>query len=157
MPTLLDVQSVNNNPNWRLLGSFGRLIEAAEPDVVSMENVPRLATIKNGATFNGFLRLLDAADYDVVWDNSVSITLDKAEGKITIEDTGVGMDRDAVIDRFLTVGFRRRDELGATTDAGRKPMGRKGIGKLSIFSIAQMANVYTVSGKAKPRSQWIAR
>src|SRR5205814_1292814 len=58
-------------------------------------------------------------------------------------DNGTGMDRDGVIDRFLTVGYKRRDDLGETTPAGRKPMGRKGIGKLSIFSIAQVAEVYT--------------
>ncbi len=80
------------------------------------------------------------------WDadaKTVSITLDKGSETITIEDTGVGMNRDEVIDRFLTVGFRRRDELGDKTPGGRKPMGRKGIGKLSIFSVAQVAQVYT--------------
>jgi hypothetical protein len=86
------------------------------------------------------------------WDadaNNVKITINKAEETITIEDDGTGMDRDGVIDRFLTVGFRRRDELGEETPAGRKPMGRKGIGKLSIFSIAKIAEVYTKDGKIK--------
>lgn len=80
------------------------------------------------------------------WDadaKTVSVTIDKASETITIEDDGTGMDRDGVIDRFLTVGYKRRDEMGETTAAGRKPMGRKGIGKLSIFSIAQIAEVYT--------------
>ena len=79
------------------------------------------------------------------WDadaKKVKITIDKAAEIITIEDDGTGMDRDGVIDRFLTVGFKRR-ELGNKTPAGRKPMGRKGIGKLSIFSIARTATVYT--------------
>lgn len=86
------------------------------------------------------------------WDadaKSVIITIDKAEEAITIEDDGTGMDRDGVIDRFLTVGFRRRDELGEETPGGRKPMGRKGIGKLSIFSIARIADVYTKDGRVK--------
>jgi hypothetical protein len=86
------------------------------------------------------------------WDadaNNVKITINKVEETITIEDDGTGMDRDGVIDRFLTVGFRRRDELGEETPAGRKPMGRKGIGKLSIFSIAKIAEVYTKDGKIK--------
>lgn len=80
------------------------------------------------------------------WDadaKKVDVTIDQAAETITIEDNGVGMDRDAVIDRFLTVGFKRRDELGELTALGRRPMGRKGIGKLSIFSIAQVAEVYT--------------
>lgn len=80
------------------------------------------------------------------WDadaKKVKITIDKATESITIEDDGAGMDRDGVIDRFLTVGFKRRDELGDKTPDGRKPMGRKGIGKLSIFSIARTATIYT--------------
>jgi hypothetical protein len=83
------------------------------------------------------------------WDadaKNVSVTIDKKDETITIEDDGTGMDRDGVIDQFLTVGFKRRDELGDTTAGGRKPMGRKGIGKLSIFSIAQKATVYTALG-----------
>lgn len=80
------------------------------------------------------------------WDadaKKVQVTIDKVAETITIEDDGTGMDRDGVIDRFLTVGFKRRDELGDITALGRKPMGRKGIGKLSIFSIAQVADVFT--------------
>lgn len=80
------------------------------------------------------------------WDadaKKVQVTIDKLAETITIEDDGTGMDRDGVIDRFLTVGFKRRDELGDLTALGRKPMGRKGIGKLSIFSIAQVAEIFT--------------
>jgi hypothetical protein len=86
------------------------------------------------------------------WDadsHNVALTIDKSLEKITIEDDGVGMDRDAVIDRFLAVGFKRREELGETTPLGRKPMGRKGIGKLSIFSVARVAEVYTIHGKER--------
>lgn len=75
---------------------------------------------------------------------NVKVVIDKAAETITIEDDGTGMDRDGVIDRFLTVGFKRREVLGGKTAKGRSPMGRKGIGKLSIFSIAQIAEVYTI-------------
>lgn len=80
------------------------------------------------------------------WDadaSRVRIALDKAEGVITIDDDGNGMTRDEVVDRFLTVGFRRRDVLGDETAKGRRPMGRKGIGKLSAFSIARIVEVHT--------------
>ena len=86
------------------------------------------------------------------WDadaKTVTVTVDRASETITIEDDGTGMDRNSVIDRFLTVGYKRRDDLGETTAAGRKPMGRKGIGKLSIFSIAQVAEVFTTLGGEK--------
>ena len=69
------------------------------------------------------------------WDadaKTVSVTIDKENETITIEDDGIGMDRDDVIDHFLTVGFKRRAEIGELTPIKkRKPMGRKGIGKLS--------------------------
>ena len=80
------------------------------------------------------------------WDadaSQVHVRLDKAAGVITIDDDGTGMTRDEVADRFLTVGFRRRDALGDETAKGRRPMGRKGIGKLSTFSIAKGVEVYT--------------
>lgn len=86
------------------------------------------------------------------WDadaENVTVTVDRQAETITIEDDGTGMDRDGVIDRFLTVGFKRREALGGQTAKGRKPMGRKGIGKLSIFSIAQIADVYTTLGGEK--------
>jgi hypothetical protein len=79
----------------------------------------------------------------------VEISIDKISETITIQDDGTGMDRDGVIDRFLTVGFKRRDMMDQKTPLGRSPMGRKGIGKLSIFSIANVAEIYTVSGSAK--------
>ena len=81
------------------------------------------------------------------WDadaGRVLVTL--GDGEIAIEDDGVGMTRDQVIDRFLDVGFQRRKAMGALTPKNRHPMGRKGIGKLSSFSIANVVTVYTTSG-----------
>lgn len=81
------------------------------------------------------------------WDadaTKVAIDLDKSAGKITIDDNGMGMNRNQVIDHFLNVGFKRRVELGPATRKGRSPMGRKGIGKLSTFSIARIVDVYTL-------------
>jgi hypothetical protein len=87
------------------------------------------------------------------WDadaQSVSVMIDKAKETITIEDDGLGMTRDEVIDHFLTVGFKRRDTIGAVTPKlKRMPMGRKGIGKLSSFSIAKIVEVYTSKGQEK--------
>ena len=80
------------------------------------------------------------------WDadaEEVRITLDQSDGRIEIVDTGVGMTRNEVNDRFLMVGFRRRDEMPGDTAGGRAPMGRKGIGKLSLFSIADEVEVHT--------------
>ena len=81
------------------------------------------------------------------WDadaTEVSIDYNKDKGEITIQDNGTGMTRDNIQDRFLMVGYRRRDgQPGRTKEHGRRPMGRKGIGKLSLFSIAKTVKVFT--------------
>ena len=81
------------------------------------------------------------------WDadaGKVRIELDRGQARIVIEDDGCGMTRDEVVDRFLLVGYQRRlGQPGPTPDKGRSPMGRKGIGKLSLFSIANEIAVET--------------
>ena len=81
------------------------------------------------------------------WDadaGKVRIELDKGRDRIVIEDDGCGMTRDEVVDRFLLVGYQRRiRQPGPTPERGRSPMGRKGIGKLSLFSIANEITVET--------------
>ena len=80
------------------------------------------------------------------WDADAGrVLVNLGDGEIAIEDDGVGMTRDQVIDRFLDVGFQRRKAMGARTPKNRHPMGRKGIGKLSSFSIANVVTVYTTS------------
>lgn len=58
----------NEDPKWQLLRQFGSLVAKVHPDVLSMENVPRLLTFKGGTTFKQFVKKLRDADYHVVWD-----------------------------------------------------------------------------------------
>ncbi len=74
----------------------------------------------------------------------ISVRLDQDNDQIEIFDNGLGMTRCDVKKRFLVVGFRRRNEMPGLTPKGcRSPMGRKGIGKLSLFSIADNVEVRT--------------
>ncbi|ADP70739.1 DNA-cytosine methyltransferase [Rhodomicrobium vannielii ATCC 17100] len=57
----------NDDPKWKLLSYFAGLIDEVRPDVVSMENVPRLLTFKEGAVFREFVDVLENADYHVIW------------------------------------------------------------------------------------------
>lgn len=61
---------------------------------------------------------------------------------VTIMDDGEGMDCTAVQDRYLVVGRNRRSEIGQK-DHGRAVMGRKGIGKLAGFGLAEKVQVTT--------------
>lgn len=50
---------------WHLLEYFSKLIEAAMPDIVSMENVPQLATFKHSPVFPNFINSLKKLGYFV--------------------------------------------------------------------------------------------
>ena len=78
------------------------------------------------------------------WDADASRVSVELGQEISIQDDGVGMTRAQVIERFLIVGFQRRHVMGTETSKGRQPMGRKGIGKLSSFSVATVVTVYTI-------------
>jgi len=86
------------------------------------------------------------------WDadaTTVDITIDRKGETITVADNGHGMRRGEVNGRFLYVGYQRRlEQTGSTPLHQRHPMGRKGIGKLSIFSIAEDVEIYTCDGKS---------
>jgi len=75
------------------------------------------------------------------WDadaTEVRIDYDMDEKSVTVSDNGFGMDEKDINERYLHIGYQKRNDPkgGATTPLGRLPMGRKGIGKLSMFSIA---------------------
>ena len=80
------------------------------------------------------------------WDadaTKVNVDFDTTEMKITVEDNGNGMNSADINDKYLRVGYQKRVKEGLITKGGRKPMGRKGIGKLSLFSIANNITVYS--------------
>lgn len=58
----------NDDPKWQLLRCFGNLVVKVLPDVVSMENVPRLVDFKGGKVFQAFVSQLKRAGYEVAYD-----------------------------------------------------------------------------------------
>jgi HSP90 family molecular chaperone len=74
------------------------------------------------------------------WDadaKKVEVTVDRTKQEITIKDNGLGMDEREVNKKYLTVGYQRRARKeDRVTPSGRHVMGRKGIGKLSLFALA---------------------
>lgn len=59
-----------NKPHesWGLLYEFGRLIRDVQPDIVTMENVPRLKTYDSGKVFYDFVRLLEENEFHVTYE-----------------------------------------------------------------------------------------
>ena len=81
------------------------------------------------------------------WDadaETVKIKWDEEEGTFVVQDDGAGMSADDIRKRYLHVGYKRRiGQPGPTPLKKRAPMGRKGIGKLSLFSIAKIVDIET--------------
>jgi len=81
------------------------------------------------------------------WDadaTDVNITIDAENSEIIIQDNGHGMSKDDLNDKFLHIGYSRRAEgREFSKDLKRPVMGRKGIGKLSVFSISNVVEVYS--------------
>ena len=55
------------DPKWRLLKDFSRLVVSVSPDVLSMENVPQLVHFKGGSVFDAFVTTLKNSGYRVRW------------------------------------------------------------------------------------------
>lgn len=88
------------------------------------------------------------------WDadaQEVQITIDPTDGNIVVQDDGHGMDGQDINGKYLYVGYKRREVKGEeiTLKFYRPVMGRKGIGKLSLFSIANTVEVHSVRNSGK--------
>ena len=93
------------------------------------------------------------------WDadaKTVDITLpdnNEPSAKITIKDDGKGMTFEECQERYLNVGYDRRNGNPlAKTLGGRNTMGRKGIGKLAGFGIAKKIQIKTTSSNTGERT-----
>lgn len=87
----------------------------------------------------------DATEVDISFDFDADR---KSNWTITILDNGNGMTKEECQQKFLSVGFNRREQDGpkATSSQKLRPlMGRKGIGKFAGFGIARFIKIDTVS------------
>ena len=82
---------------------------------------------------------------------NISIKEQNGNKRILIQDNGCGMDDTDLREKFLTVGYQRRSKRDGDRTPGKRPvMGRKGIGKLSVFSIAGKVQVITKKKDSEP-------
>ena len=79
------------------------------------------------------------------WDaDATNVDIEIDTEKITITDDGHGMTYDDINSKYLEIGYERRTHQAVKTkEFDRDVMGRKGIGKLSLFSIAKIVKVET--------------
>jgi len=83
------------------------------------------------------------------WDadaKNVWIYINSSKNFLVIKDDGLGMDANDFQNKFLKIGYSKRNESNAQSPAGRPFIGRKGIGKLALLSCAEKV---TIISKAK--------
>lgn len=89
----------------------------------------------------------DAGTVSITWQPRVPDGASDGEKKlveVVVSDDGCGMTQKQLNERFLTAGYKKRDKEGNLSDTWKRPyMGRKGIGKLSVFSLARTVEVYS--------------
>ena len=85
------------------------------------------------------------------WDaDAENVDIEIKSDQIIITDDGHGMTEADINEKYLTVGYERRKREAKQTPRYERPvMGRKGIGKLSLFSIAGIAEIQTVKDGKK--------
>ncbi len=82
--------------------------------------------------------------------DATEVTIVVDDAKVLIDDNGLGMNVEDANKKFLTVGYDKRASGETKTLKFGLPMGRKGIGKLSAFAIANEVEVRSI--KTDPRT-----
>jgi len=78
------------------------------------------------------------------WDadaDNIHINYDPENKTLCILDDGIGMNSDDFQNKFLLVGYSKRNDSGLKSPKGRHYIGRKGIGKLALLSAAETVTV----------------
>lgn len=81
----------------------------------------------------------------------VEIDINYQDKQVTIIDDGIGMSYDEINESFLVIGRNRRTAMG--TDVSpikqRKVTGRKGLGKLAVFGVANEIELISIKNNLK--------
>lgn len=84
------------------------------------------------------------------WDalaNTVNIDLISKQGtpiSILVSDDGLGMSSEEIINNWLVIAKTKQGSREKIDKSSRKPMGRKGIGKLAPFGVAKQVELITL-------------
>lgn len=102
------------NDKWKLLYSFGKIINEIQPDIVSMENVPNLMKYNEGKVFNDFISILKANNYFISYK------------VVDAKDYGVPQRRKRLIllaSKFGEINLIRKTHTGKKVKTVRKAIG----------------------------------
>lgn len=84
----------------------------------------------------------------------INIITDKEAGTITVQDSGIGMDRQEAINNLGTIArsgskafVEQLKTAGGSASSASNIIGQFGVGFYSAFMVAKKVDVYTKSGK----------
>ena len=106
--------------------------------------------IKLYSSFPPVIAELISNSYDADAEN-VEIRINYNDKEVTVIDDGIGMGHEDLNQCFLVIGRNRRIAEGTGVSEGkkRKVTGKKGLGKLAVFGIANTIEVYSVKEGVK--------
>ena len=101
--------------------------------------------IKLYSSFPPVIAELISNSYDADAEN-VEIRINYNNKEVTVIDDGIGMGHEDLNKSFLVIGRNRRlvEGTGVSNGKKRKVTGKKGLGKLAVFGIANIIEVYSV-------------
>lgn len=80
------------------------------------------------------------------WDadaHNIHIYIDRDANYLVIKDDGIGMNADDFQNKFLKIGYSKRNGGQNNSPEGRPYIGRKGIGKLALLSCSEKIHIIT--------------
>ena len=101
--------------------------------------------------YRSFMTILGEAISNA-WDadaKNVYITIDRENSLLIIRDDGLEMTSEDFQNKFLKIGYSKRQNNSLKTPSGRPFIGRKGIGKLALLSCAKRISVITKTKSSK--------
>lgn len=124
------------------------------PHILEMRFDPNVIThlgIQMYSTLPPVISELVSNAYDADATSVVVRLNDNSEEKsIVIEDDGHGMSFDEINEKFLIIGRNRRKAEGEKSRSGKRfVVGKKGIGKLAFFGIANTIQISTIQNYQK--------
>ena len=123
----------------------GNLVKHLGVQMYSGRPVPAIAELISNAWDADATEVDVRLPLDEPWDSANESQI------ITVSDNGNGMNWDMVRDAYLNVGRDQRKTEGKNrSQAGRLLQGRKGVGKLAGFGIADTLEVQTIHGIDDP-------
>ncbi|PWN05452.1 TIGR02391 family protein [Rhodohalobacter mucosus] len=117
------------------------LLMSFDPHTIEHLGVKMYSNLPNA------LAELIANAYDADAETVIINLYDDEQGKrIQVTDDGFGMSFEDLNDKFLRIGRKRRQEGDRKSPSGkRKVTGRKGLGKLAFFGLAETIEIETIT------------